>query len=90
MILEHFGVFGHHILQLFLEAIVIFSMDEIVVEEHEFVHLLLCLFIALALDFKQLAGVLVLDFQPITSAFESPNIVFEHHNLRLVFFLLIG
>lgn len=61
MFLEELCVLGEDVFKLILEFLIIFCMDEVILEEDEFVHLLFCLLIFLTLRLYYLFVALDLD-----------------------------
>lgn len=51
MFLEQLCVLQEDVFKLILEFLIVFGVDEVILEEDEFVHLLLCLLVFLALGF---------------------------------------
>ena len=62
-------------------------MDQVLLEEHHFVHLLLGFVVFLTLDRQQLAAVLQLELATVLRTLQLPFIVLQHHYLRLVLLL---
>jgi hypothetical protein len=66
MLLEHECIFSQNVFKFFLEAGIVLSMDEVVLEEDKLVDFLLCLFILLFLCLKLLAAGLILRLKAIS------------------------
>lgn len=89
VILVHLRILGQRIVQLPLETIEILGVNEVILEEHEFVLLLLSLLVLHPLSLKQLPRVFVFNIKTVGRSLQFLHIVVEHHYICLVLSLLL-
>jgi hypothetical protein len=90
VILVHLRILGQRIVQLPLETIEVLGVNEIILEEHEFVLLLLSLLVLHPLSLKQLPRVFVFNIKTVGRSLQFLHIVVEHDYICLVLSLLLG